>query len=236
MAENDNIHAGHRGRMLGRFGREGIKVFSEHEMLEVLLYFMFARVNTNAIAHDLISSFGSLKNVLSASVCELKRIDGIGEKSARRLRFIGDLANCFNQAQAAIKDNFASIEDVVGFCADHFKDKFGEFLSLLLLDAKSSPLHMHNIISGVSVLPDHFTIDYREVIRQIVNYNCRKVVIAQKRNFGSAVPSDYDIKVTREIEDILRMIDVGIVDHVIICNEKAASMRSSGLLNGIWAV
>lgn len=235
MAENNNIHSGHRGRMLEKFSKNGISAFNEHEMLEVLLFFMFARVNTNPIAHNLINAFGSLKNVLSAPVGELKKIDGIGEKSARQLRFFGELVNYINQAQAAVNGGFSSTQDIIEFCVNYFKDKIGEFLSLLLLDEKSANLHVHHIMSGISGKPQNIAIDYREAVKQIVNYDCRKVIIAQKRTNGNADLSDDDMKVTRDIDEVLRVIDVGIVDHVIICNGNTASMRSSGLLNGLWA-
>ena len=35
----DNPHMGHRQRMLDKFRRFGLEIFSDHEVLEMLLYF-----------------------------------------------------------------------------------------------------------------------------------------------------------------------------------------------------
>ena len=48
-------HGGHRERMRKRFKESGnFKGFSEHEILEMLLFYIVPRKNTNDIAHELI--------------------------------------------------------------------------------------------------------------------------------------------------------------------------------------
>ena len=81
-----NIHAGHRQRMRERFEIDGFSNFSEHEVLEFLLFFALPRINTNTIAHELIREFGNLENVLSASTEELMKVDKIGMQSAVLLK------------------------------------------------------------------------------------------------------------------------------------------------------
>ena len=49
-------HGGHRERMRKRFKESGnFKGFSEHEILEMLLFYIVPRKNTNDIAHELIN-------------------------------------------------------------------------------------------------------------------------------------------------------------------------------------
>lgn len=68
-------HGGHRERMRKRFKESGnFKGFSEHEILEMLLFYIVPRKNTNDIAHELIKKFGSLNSVLNASVEELSSV------------------------------------------------------------------------------------------------------------------------------------------------------------------
>lgn len=231
MTGNDNIHSGHRGRMLDKFSENGIKVFSEHEILEVLLYFMLPRVNTNDIAHDLINSFGSLKTVLSSPVGELTRVNGIGDKTARQLRFVGALIKHINRSQAAAYNRRIAAENIVELCSGLFNDKIDESISLVLLDEKSTFLNTHKIISGK---PENAVVDYRGLVERIMSYNCRRVVIVQKRDGGRSTPADDDFRFTREIDEVLSGIDVGIVDHIIISNGNAFSMRRYSMLIDIW--
>ena len=87
-------HGGHRERMRKRFKESGnFKGFSEHEILEMLLFYIVPRKNTNDIAHELIKKFGSLNSVLNASVEELSSVKDMGESSANSLLFFRELIN-----------------------------------------------------------------------------------------------------------------------------------------------
>lgn len=231
MAKNDNIHAGHRARMLGKFAELGINAFTEHEKLEVLLFLMIPRRNTNNIAHDLINEFGSLKSVLFAPIDELERIDGVGKNTAILLRLIGALTDFLNETQVSAKECFASFEKVTEYCVHHLKDKISEEITLLLLDDKYSLLHVHDMSNNK---PNHIVAKSREIIGQIIKYECRKIIIAHNHLTGTAAPSDDDLMNTRKIGELLKFVDVGLVDHIIVYKDQAFSMRNSGFLNEIW--
>ena len=80
-------HGGHRERMRKRFKESGnFKGFSEHEILEMLLFYIVPRKNTNDIAHELIKKFGSLNSVLNASVEELSSVKASDRAGIRTSR------------------------------------------------------------------------------------------------------------------------------------------------------
>ena len=62
----DNLHSGHRRRMLDKFHKFGVDAFNDHELLEVLLFFAMRQCDTNPLAHRLMKHFGSLHAVLEA--------------------------------------------------------------------------------------------------------------------------------------------------------------------------
>lgn len=90
FVKEKGLHADHRERMRERFRKNGISVFEDHEILEVLLFSVIPRRNTNDIAHALLNRFGSLAGVLSANKRELCEISGIGESSAEYLLYLGE--------------------------------------------------------------------------------------------------------------------------------------------------
>ena len=77
-----SIHDHHRERMYERVRKNGFEGFSDHEVLEYMLYFALPRIDTNPLAHALIDHFGGYAQVLEASEEELRAVPGIGPASA----------------------------------------------------------------------------------------------------------------------------------------------------------
>lgn len=89
-------HSGHRSRMLHRYHETGLAGFQEHEVLEMLLFRVIPRSNTNPLAHEMLSVCGSLEAVLESAAGEDLAIPGAGEKTLEMLRDTREsLAQCF---------------------------------------------------------------------------------------------------------------------------------------------
>ena len=110
--KKDNPHKAHRERMRTRFTENGIGSFHEHEILEMLLFYSIPVVNTNPLAHKLLSEFGSLKNVLETPMEVLAKVEGMGEKSAVFLSFINGVYSRISENSLA--DIVLSDYDIVG--------------------------------------------------------------------------------------------------------------------------
>ena len=65
---SENLHAKHRKRMRKRFMETNAEGFSDHELLELLLFYCVPRKNTNDIAHRLLNRFGNFEGIFSASI------------------------------------------------------------------------------------------------------------------------------------------------------------------------
>ena len=95
-----SIHTGHRERMRKRFAKDArLDGFAEHEIMEMLLFFVLTRKDTNAIAHDLIDQFGSVGGVLSAPVDRLKQVKDIGDNGAVMLKLFGAISDHVSRQQ-----------------------------------------------------------------------------------------------------------------------------------------
>src|SRR6266540_969973 len=85
---DDDLHIGHRDRLRNRFLEEGLDAFDDHQILELLLFHVIPRGDTNPIAHRLIKRFGSLSAVLEADTKDVACVEGIGDKAAAFLYMI----------------------------------------------------------------------------------------------------------------------------------------------------
>ena len=84
---------GHRKRLIDKALNNGFDTFESHEFLELFLFMLIPRVNTNPIAHELINRFGSFCKACNAPISELMKVKGIGEQTARRMKRFSVLVN-----------------------------------------------------------------------------------------------------------------------------------------------
>lgn len=125
------MHEGHRSRLVGKI--KNSNDLYEHETLEILLFKACRRRDVNALAHALISEFGSINGVLNADVKSLVKVDGVGTGIAGYLTCLG---KCIKMCSGS--DNFAFIRTTAEFI-DYTalrKVKFGnDALELYFLDS-----------------------------------------------------------------------------------------------------
>ena len=77
-----SLHRGHRERMRKRFLAGGGKDLEDHELLELLLYYVIPRSDTNKLAHNLLREFGTLRDVMNADPARIEQVVGAGKATS----------------------------------------------------------------------------------------------------------------------------------------------------------
>ena len=142
-----NVHEGHRDRMRDKFiCNPNFQGFSDHEVLEILLYSAICRKDTNELAHDLINRFGSLKNVFDASYDDLFDVRNMTKNAAVLIKEIMPLARRYALAVATERGRFNSIKSVTENFGPFFSTQQSEVAYALLLNVNGDLLD--NIMIG----------------------------------------------------------------------------------------
>lgn len=219
-----NLHSGHRERLRTRFIETGISGFQEHEILELLLFYALPRVNTNEIAHRLITEFGSLSAVLDADESRLCSIKGISSSGALLIKYMRDLCRYYAlSAHQTVK--LSSTKALEKYISDYFHSSLSE-TSLIL------NLNLHNeLISSLSfhsqdLLPEAITA--RELAELSLRNSFRRIVIARNSPNKPPVPTENDYHTLNMLMHTLSPIGIEIFDYIINSNERIFSMRKNG--------
>lgn len=223
-----NIHSGHRERMRKKFFKNGIDCFEDYEVLEILMYYVHKRKNTNEIGHLLIDEFGTLENVFNAKYADLLKIDGIGESGAMLINFIGKLRNKITND--SIKDSeikFKSTADLASHCRDFFVNLTEERLIMLSLNNGGRVISRDIISEGTT---NATAVNSRKILETALNKNAASIILAHNHPGASAHPSENDIIFTNTIIDSLRGMNIDLLDHIICGEVTFFSMRDRGLL------
>ena len=222
------IHDGHRQRLLDRFQTYGPDTLEEHEVLELLLFFVIHRKDTNPIAHALIRRFGSLAAVMDASAEELKEVDGIGNKAAQLLQLMKPLCRRYLISQA--KD--IKVLNSTAACVDYLRPRFfglkDEHVLLLCLDAKCRLICCREISAGNAISAE---LPVQKAAKLALENHAVSVILSHNHPCGDASASQEDCNATLLFRDAMQAIGVAFGDHIIIGADRYVSMLENGFLS-----
>ncbi|MBR2614685.1 MAG: hypothetical protein IKC71_03715 [Clostridia bacterium] len=229
METNDtNVHNGHRARMCSRLF-ENPDSLSDHELLEVLLYSVIKRKNTNDIAHKLLRTFGTLENLFEADAKSITLVSGVGEATAREIKVIGQILKKLKNKPIKKPKlfSFANNKDAI---ISEFKGEFNEKFVIFLLNDK------HQLVSKLDFKdhnPSSVSCDIPEIVKAIALNSPYFAIIAHNHPSKNLMPTEADDFTTGKLNVILAMHGVNLVDHVIVSDDDAYSYFISGRMSYI---
>lgn len=101
-----------------------------------------------------------------------------------------------------------------------------EVFGCLFLDAQHRVIEWKELFFGTINVN---TVYPREVVKAAMQLNAASVVFAHNHPSGSIKPSPQDIELTKTLAEILKVIDVRVLDHLII-GDSVNSMADNGLM------
>ncbi len=225
-----DIHTGHRQRLRARFQAEGLEHFADHEVLELLLFYGRTRGDTNAIAHALLDTFGSLKGVLEADPADLMTVRGVGEEVATLLSLPVPLFRRYTACLIAEKRRLSSTEEAESYCAALLTGLRSERFYVLCLDTKGGLLGARMAAEG--------TLDqvpaYPRIVADIaLRHNAAAVLLCHNHPSGDPTPSREDIALTHRLDRLLGEMDIALRDHIIVGAAETYSLAAHRQLHEV---
>ena len=214
VKRSPELHKGHRERMRKRFLSSNGKDFSDHELLEMLLYFSVPRIDTNELAHKLLNEFGSLRAVCNASPEKLEKISGIGPSSSFLFKLIFTIRKKMDIEKYDTKKLSADrISNVGNFLIDYYKDTPVEELCAMLLD---NSLRLIDFVSISTGSVNSVSLDVRSFAKLALDKDSSYVIISHNHPAGTLNQSNEDKLITSQVQAALHTIGITLLDHIIV--------------------
>lgn len=225
--KKENLHEGHRGRLRERFRSNGLEGFDQHQIIELLLFYTCPRKDTNELAHVLVNKFGNIAGVMDASYEQLTSVKGISENTATLFKIIPEcLSVYYNSRSDGISyDNTEKLKELF---KPHFVGITHEEFRLASFD---NNLRLINNVLISAGSPSAAPIETRKIIEVIVHDRTSNVAVAHNHPNGIPSPSNEDVSATRQLSTTLKALGVTLLDHVIVGDRSAVSMRDMAYMN-----
>ena len=222
--END----GHRARLRERMMKEGLDGFQDHEVLELLLFQYLPYRDTNKIAHNLLSKFGSFAGVLDASPEQLMTVNGISQVTACNIAMLKEVYARYRRSQAK-KINLASMDSIAKYARSIVAVNYCEKLVVVYVDHATNFKYSEEFSSGKI---DRVDVDVSQIMSTAMRVNAAGVALFHCHVKGVCRPSVADKEFTKQLFIALASIQVVIIDHVIFNgDEEYFSFYKEGLFD-----
>ncbi len=205
----------------------GTEALSVQELLALVLSRGTKGESVVLTAQKLLSKFGNLKNIASASIEELTQVKGIGIAKATQLKAALELSKRMEEHSLdADKLTVRSPEDVVKVVRNKLRGKKKEHFVTLSLDTRNHLIDTHTISIGSL---DSSIVHPREVFKEAIACSAASVIFVHNHPSGDPSPSEDDIRLTKRLAEVGEIMGIEVLDHVIICDTCYSSMKSKGI-------
>lgn len=222
------VHDGHRERLRKSYLEHGLQSMSDINALELLLFYAIPRRDTNVIAHHLLERFENLDGVFSASLEELKEVDGIGENAASLITLIPEIMKKSRLSRSREIRQIRSSEDAGAYLLPYFLNEQDEVVYLLCLDSKRAVICCTEMGRGVVNTVDA---SVRRMVEKALKVRACSVILAHNHPDGIAFPSREDDIFTKALFNAMETVGIRLEDHIIVADEDYISLADTGMLS-----
>jgi DNA repair protein RadC len=208
-----------------RLIRHGAAALSDAELLAVFLRVGVAGKSAVDLGRDMVTHFGSLNGLFSASLKDFASINGLGPAKYAQLQAVLELAkrSLAEELQAGV--TLDSPHTVKQYLQLTLGGKAHESFAVLFLDVKNRLLACEELFRGTltqaSVYP-------REVVKAALAHNAASVILAHNHPSGTPDPSAADHSLTHALKTALGLVDVRVLDHFIVAGRHVYSFAEHG--------
>jgi len=177
-------------------------------------------------AATFLAKFNGLLGLCRASTHELQEADGIGPAQAARLRAAMELGRRVLITSPNDKLQVKSPADAANLMMMEMSTLEQEHMRLILLDSKNYVIATPTKYVGSL---NTSVIRVGELFREAIRQNCAAVIVVHNHPSGDPTPSPEDVSVTELITQAGHLLDIDVLDHLIIGQQRYVSLKERGL-------
>lgn len=224
---SEDVRKGHRKRLREKFIKSGLAGFHDYEIVELLLSLGTPRKDCKPPAKEAIKKFKTLRGVLEAPPEELQQIKGIGPQNAFGIRLVQEVAREFLKEKIIDKPVYKSAQEIFDYLYHSMRDLRKEVFKVIYLNSQNQIIDTTDLFVGTV---DSSVISLREVLESALKRNAVYLLFVHNHPSGNPEPSRSDKELTRDLVYAASIMGIGVLDHIIIGNNRYFSFAGEGLI------
>lgn len=199
----------------------GSSSLSDAELLAIFLRTGVKGCNVVDLARQLLSSFGSLAAIFSASQQDFCARRGLGTAKYVQLQACLEMSKRYLAENLRETDcSLTSSQATRDYLLSELRLESREIFAVLFLDNQHHVLTFERLFFGTlnaaAVYP-------RVVVEQALKHHAAAVILTHNHPSGIAEASLADKQITEKLIQALQLIDVRVLDHIIVAGNQCYS-------------
>jgi DNA repair protein RadC len=209
-----------------RLIHEGATSLSTAELLAIIFRVGVDGENVLALSNRLLAKFGGLTGLARAPFSELQAEHGLGEAKVSTLKAAFELGRRLTITAPDERPSVRSPADAANLLMGEMSMLEQETLRVVLLDTRNRVLATPVIYQGNL---NTSVIRVSELFREAIRRNAAALIVAHNHPSGDPTPSPEDVAVTRNIISAGQLLDIEVLDHIVIGQQRFTSLKERGL-------
>lgn len=209
-----------------RLMKVGAKAVSTAELLAIIMRTGVGGENVVRLAERLLFTFRDLPGIARASISELTQVKGIGPAKAVEIKAAFEVGRRLMMAAPQEKLKVTSPHDAANLLMSEMSLLEQEHLRVVLLDTRNNVLQMPTIYVGSL---NSSVVRVGEIFKIAIKENAAAMIVAHNHPSGDPSPSAEDVHVTRQIVKAGQILNIEVLDHIVIGQQRFVSLKERGL-------
>ncbi len=209
-----------------RLAELGASALSNAELLAILLRTGLPGENAVQMGQRLLKHFGGIIGLHRGSYEELCKQKGISTAKASQIKAALELGCRLPKEAPEEKPVIRSPQDAADLIQYEMIGLPQENLWVLLLDTRNRVLKIEKLYKGSL---NSSTVRVGELFKSALTNNAASIILAHNHPSGDPTPSPEDVALTRAASQAGHLLDVEVLDHIVIGQNKFVSLKDKGL-------
>jgi DNA repair protein RadC len=205
----------------------GPEALADVELLAIQLGSGVRGKSAIEVAREMLAAYGSLADVAGREVVELIKVSGVGPAKAARLVAAFELTRRLRARVPGARVTLSGPAEVYAAYGPLMEDLKREVFRIALLDARNGLLHDRVISQGTLSAS---LVHPRDVFKPAILESAASVILLHNHPSGDPTPSREDIRLTRQLVECARLLDLRIHDHLVIGRGRFVSLAERGVI------
>lgn len=207
---------------------KGTSALSDAELVAILIGSGTPKLSAVELSKKiLLQSNNSLNELARLSVKELMKIKGIGEAKAITIVAALELGRRRKEQDPGEKPKITSSKDAFDQLKGDMMDLPNEEFWVLLLNRANRVTKKKRVSEGgVSGTVADPKIIYKMALEELAS----GIIVAHNHPSGNLQASQSDLDLTKKLKEAGKFLEIQLLDHIIIANQKYLSFADEGMM------